>query len=136
MENPTPVNEPQRAYNLASKPDRVTAIIILTLVSGGTNIFLALAGTSALVLGTLGIGLICCAPLTLLPGLLGIFEVIYAFKLMAYPPKPVRPDQTIAALEICCILFGNVISLIAGIVAIIFYSEPDVRAYFDRINAI
>jgi hypothetical protein len=126
--------EPQRAYNLAGKPDRINAIILLTLISAGFNIFLALAGTSAVVLGTLGIGLICCAPFTLLPGVLGVFEALYAFKLMAYPPRPVRPDQTLAVLEICCLLFGNIIAVIAGMVALIFYSESEVRAYFDRIN--
>lgn len=136
MEQPPSINPPEqpRAYNLAGKPDRLNAVILLTLISGGSNIFVALAGTSSLVLGTLGIGLICCAPLTLLPGVLGVFEVLYAFKLMAYPPVPVRPNQTLAALEICCILFGNVISLIAGIVALIFYNEPEIRTYFERIN--
>lgn len=138
MEQPPSSYSPQetpRAYNLAGKPDRLTAVIILTLISGGVNIFTALAGTTALVMGTLGIGLICCAPLTLLPGVLGVFEVLYAFKLMSYPPRPVWPNQTLAALEICCIVFGNIIALITGILALIFYNEPDVRAYFQRINA-
>lgn len=140
LTNHLPPEQPRldqpRAYNLAGKPDRLTAVILLTLISGGFNIFASLAGTSAVVLGTLGIGLICCAPVTLLPGVLGIFEVLYAFKLMAYPPRPVQPDQTLAVLEICCILYGNIIALIAGIVALIFYNEPDVRAYFNRINAV
>lgn len=132
--NYPPPGQP-RTYNLAGKPDRLTAVILLTLISGGFNVFAALAGTFAVVTGTLGIGLICCAPLTLLPGVLGVFEVLYAFKLMAYPPRPMRPDPTLAVLEICCIIFGNVIALIAGIVALIFYNEPDIRAYFERINA-
>lgn len=56
------------------KPGQVTAIIVLTLVSGITNILAALGWTFAIVLGTLGIGLLC-APITLLPGVLGIFEM-------------------------------------------------------------
>ena len=125
---------PQRAYNLAEKPGKITAIILLTLISGGFNIFAALAGTAAVVTGTLGIGLFCCAPLTILPAVLGVFEVLYAFDLMAYPPKRVRPNQTIAILEILCILFGNVLAAIAGIIALVFYNEPEVRHYFAQIN--
>ncbi len=120
------------AYNLADKPGKVNVIILLTLISGVVNIFLALAGTSAVVLGTLGIGLICCAPLTVLPGALGIFEILYAFDLMATPPKPVRPNQTIAILEILTILYGNILGAVTGIVALVLYSEPEVKAYFAR----
>ena len=123
-----------RAYNLADKPGKVTVIILLTLISGVVNLFLALAGTSALVLGTLGIGLFCCAPLTILPGVLGVFEVLYAFDLMATPPKPVRQNQTIAILEILTILYGNVLGAVTGIVALVLYSEPEVKAYFARTN--
>lgn len=133
-EDPSQSAPQPRAYNLAEKPGKVTAIILLTLISGGFNIFFALAGTAAVVTGTLGIGLICCAPLTILPAVLGVFEVLYAFDLMAYPPKRVRPNQTIAILEILCILFGNVLAAIAGIIALVFYNEPEVRYYFAQIN--
>jgi hypothetical protein len=128
-----PRPETPRVYNLVDKPGKVTAIILLTLISGIFNIFLALTATSAVVLGTLGIGLICCAPLTILPGVLGVFEVLYAFNLMTSPPKPIQPNQTIAVLEILTILFGNVLGAITGIVALVLYSEPEVKAYFARL---
>lgn len=137
MQNP-PTNlvssgpETGRVFNLTDKPGKVTVIILLTLISGGVNIFMALAGTSVIVLGTLGIGLFCCAPLTILPGVLGVFEVLYAFDLLAVPPRLSQPNQTIAILEILTILYGNVLGAVTGIVALVLYTEPEVKAYFAR----
>ena len=85
-------------------------------------------------LGALGLGLLY-APVTVLPEILGVFEVLYAIKLLANPPVPVQFSQTIAILEICCILFGNVIALVVGILALVFYSDAQVRGYFETINA-
>lgn len=104
------------------KPGMVTALGVLTLVSGIINILTGLGLTGGLVLGTLGLGLLC-APVTVLPAILGVFEVLYAIKLLANPPVPVQFSQTIAILEICCILFGNVIALVVGILALVFYSD-------------
>lgn len=117
----------------AQQPGMVTALTIMTLVNGILNIMWSLGVTLGIVLGTFGIGLLC-APITLLPGVLGIFEILYAAKLLANPPQPVKPSQTIAILEICCIVAGNVISLVVGILALVFYSDTAVKAYFARIN--
>lgn len=115
------------------KPGMVTAIAIMTLVNGILNIIYALSITFGLVLGTLGFGLLC-APLTILPGVLGIFEILYATQLLAMPPRPLKPNQTLAILEIAVIASGNVISLVVGILALVFYNDPSVRTYFGRIN--
>lgn len=117
-----------------TKPGTVTAIAVMTLVNGILNILWALGLTVTVVLGTLGIGLLC-APLTILPLVLGIFEIIYGVRLLANPPEPMQPSQVIAILEICCILFGNVISLVVGILALVFYSQPEVKGYFAALNA-
>lgn len=122
-------NNPQEV----ERPGMVTAIAIMTLVNGVLNILYALSVTLGIVLGTFGIGLLC-APLTILPGVLGIFEIIYATQLLAIPPRPVKPNQTIAILEIAAIAAGNVVSLVVGILALVFYNDPAVRAYFGRIN--
>ncbi len=115
------------------KPGMVTALGVLTLVSGIINILTGLGLTGGLVLGTFGIGLLC-APITVLPAILGVFEILYAIKILANPPVPVQFSQTIAILEICCILFGNVIALVVGILALVFYSDAQVRGYFDALN--
>jgi hypothetical protein len=123
----------QSAYNLTEKPGMVTALGIMTLVSGILNILTALGLTTGIVLGTLGIGLLC-APITLLPGVLGVFEILYAVKLIANPPVAVKFSQTIAILEICCVAVGNVVAMIVGILALVFYNDAAVKAWFDRIN--
>ena len=106
----------------------------MTLVNGIFNILGGLGITAGVVLGTFGIGLLC-APLTFAPAVLGIFEIIYASKLMSsYPQPPLRPNTTIAILEICCIVAGLVISLVVGILALVFYNDPEVRAYFYQLN--
>lgn len=120
--------------NNIEKPGMVMAIAVMTLVNGIINILAGLGLTASIVLGTLGIGLLC-APITILPSVLGIFEIIYASQLLSNPPKPVKPSQVIAILEICCIIIGNVISLVVGIIALVFYNDPQVQGYFDRINS-
>jgi len=117
------------------KPGPLTAIGVLTLVNGIVNIFWGLIATGAIVLGTLGFGILC-APLTILPSLLGIFEVIYGVRLLADPIKPgVRPSTAIAILQIICVLWLNFLSPIVGILALVFYNDSTVKQYFQQINA-
>ncbi|MDY7080154.1 MAG: hypothetical protein SXV54_25010, partial [Chloroflexota bacterium] len=109
-----------------SKPGIVTAISAMTLISGILNVLWTFGLAASTVMGTFGIGILC-APLTILPLVLGIFEIIYATRLLSDPPRPTRPSPVIAILEICCILFGNVTSLVIGILALVFYNQPDVQ---------
>jgi hypothetical protein len=114
-------------------PGKVVALTYMTLASGIINILFGLVLTGSVVLGTLGVGILC-APITILPSVLGIFEILYAVKLMANPPQPVQPSQAIAIMEICCVLLLSMISTVVGILALVFYSDPEVKAYFDKIN--
>lgn len=116
------------------RPGTVTAIGVMTLVNGIMNVLWALGLTLAMVLGTFEFGLLC-ATVTILPLVLGVFEIIYAARLMSNPPKPMKPAQAIAFMEICCILAGNVLSLGIGMLAFVFYSQPEVQGYFTYINA-
>ncbi|HEY3474021.1 MAG TPA: hypothetical protein VGK56_05380, partial [Anaerolineales bacterium] len=107
----------------------------MTLASGIVNLFWGLGLTLTIVLGTIGFGLVC-APLTILPTILGIFEVIYATKLLGNPPPAMQPSTTIAILEIVSILAGNLFSVVVGILALIFYNDITVKDYFARLNGI
>ncbi|MGZ9235328.1 MAG: hypothetical protein ACXW4E_07375, partial [Anaerolineales bacterium] len=69
-----------------------------------------------------------------LPTLLGVFEIIYAAKLMSNPPQTVQPSTTIAILEILSALVGNFFSVVVGILALVFYNDVTVRDYFARLN--
>jgi hypothetical protein len=129
----TELSNYQPAINYPQKPGMVQTIAILTLINGILNILWGLGLTATVVLSTVFIGIIC-APLTILPSILGIFEILYAAKLISNPPQAVKPSHTIAILEICCILWGDVISLIVGILALVFYNDVMVRTYFAKLN--
>lgn len=133
-EPPAPVPFPTKPLPFGSgKPGMVQAIGIMTIINGILNILYGVGVTAAIVLGTFFVGILC-APVTILPAILGIFEILYALKLLANPPQPVKPSQTIAILEIVAVISGNVISAVVGVLALVFYSDADVKAYFARIN--
>lgn len=113
------------------KPEKVQAIAIITLVSGILNIIYGLTITFMIIIGTLGIGLLC-SPLTILPAILGVFEVISATKLMGKPERKFNV-QTIAIFEIIAIVAGSVSSLVAGILNLVFYNDPETKAYIDSL---
>jgi hypothetical protein len=112
------------------KPTLVNVIAWMTLASGIVNLvwgLVAIAGFWWTVI---------CIPFLILPTVLGIFEVIYAAKLMSNPPQAVQPSTNIAILEIIAILAGNVFSVVVGILALVFYNDLTVRDYFARLNGL
>jgi len=113
------------------KPTLVNVIAWMTLASGIVNLFWGIAASGA-VLATL-IGIIC-TPITILPTILGIFEIIYAAKLMSNPPQQIQPSTNIAILEIVCLLVGNLFAVVVGILALVFYNDLVVKNYFARLN--
>lgn len=115
------------------KPALFTAIAVMTLISGIINLFWGFIA-SATALGTL-VGIVCL-PITILPTILGVFEIIYAAKLLSSQPQPVKPSQSIAILQILTFLIGNVFSMVVGILSLIFYNDVNVKDYFARINSV
>jgi hypothetical protein len=113
------------------KPGLVNAIAWMTLASGIINLFWGFVA-SATALGTI-IGVVCL-PITILPTILGIFEIIYAAKLLSAQPQPVQPSTSIAVFQILTFLMGNIFSMVVGILALIFYNDLTVKDYFSRIN--
>src|SRR6266508_2133365 len=113
------------------KPTMVNVIAWMTLASGIVNLFWGIAASAAALHTFVGF---ICVPITILPTVLGIFEIVYAAKLMSIPPQAVLPSTNIAILEIVCILAGNIFSVVVGILALIFYNDLTVRDYFARLN--
>lgn len=114
-------------------PGMVKTIAVLTLINGIVNIFWGLIATAVVVPTII---LACLAVFTILPTVLGVFEVVYALKLLNNPPQPVQPSNSIAIFEILCVLTGNVFSMIVGILVLVFYNDPQVKEYFARLNGI
>jgi hypothetical protein len=113
------------------KPTLVNAIAWMTLASGVVNLFWGFVASST-ALATI----LCfiCIPITLLPAILGVFELIYAAKLFSNPPQVTKPSTNIAVFEIATILLGNVFSMVVGILALVFYNDLDVKDYFARLS--
>lgn len=115
------------------KPGLFTAIAVMTLTSGIINLFWGFIA-SATALGTI-IGVVCL-PFTILPTILGIFEIIYAAKLLSNQPQPVQASPSIAVFQILTFMYGNIFSMVVGILNLIFYNDQTVREYFARINGL
>jgi len=121
--------EPQ--FTNQQKPTLVHVIAWMTLVSGIVNLIWGVAAAGTVLSTVIGI---VCVPFAILPTVLGIFEIIYAAKLMSTPPQPVLPSTNLAILEIVCIVVGNVFSVVVGVLALVFYNDIAVREYFARLN--
>jgi len=117
---------------LEPKPGMVQAIAIMTLVNGILEFPWACSLATVMVSTCVGV---LAIPLAIYPLVLGVFEIIYAAKLLPNPPKPVQPARYLAIMEICNIITGDIVSLTIGILALVFYNDPRVQAYFDRLNA-
>ena len=114
-----------------TKPTYVHIITWTTLASGIVNLFWGLAASGTALATIVGV---VCVPLTILPTVLGIFELIYAAKLFSNPPQPMKPSTNIAILEIAAVLTANVFSMAVGILSLIFYNDTVVKDYFARLN--
>lgn len=117
--------------NYVEKPGKVQAIAIMTLINGILDVLWGIGLTITVIIGTFGLGLFC-APLTILPSVLGIFEIIYATKLLRNPPRK-YPVQTIAILQICTIIFGDFVGPVIGILNLVFYSDPPVKMFIESL---
>lgn len=116
----------------STKPGKVQAIAIIHLVSGILNVVAGLVNVLVfLYLGFFTFGLSCLfLILTPVPVIFGILEILYATKLLADPIKISQPKTYISILEICSVLWCGVLQLTAGIITMVFYNDPEVKAYF------
>lgn len=113
------------------KPTLINVIAWTTLASGIVNLFWGLAASGTALATVIGV---ICTPLTILPTILGVFELIYAAKLFSNPAQPIQPSTNIAIFEIACVLTGNVFSMAVGILSLVFYNDTVVKDYFARLN--
>jgi hypothetical protein len=114
------------------KTTKVQTIGILMLISGILNILFSIGIGVAVLLTFWLIFTLCCLPFAILPLVLGIFEIIMASKMLSATPQRIsyQSVQVIAILEICSIIVGNFISMVLGILNLIFLNEPETKAEF------
>jgi len=114
-----------------TKPTLIHVIAWTTLASGIVNLFWGLAASHTALASIIGI---ICTPLTILPTVLGVFELIYAAQLFSNPPQAIKPSTNIAVFEIASIVTGNAFSMAVGILSLVFYNDAVVKDYFARLN--
>lgn len=113
------------------KPTLFQVIAWMTLVSGVVNLFWGFAASGTALATIIGV---FCIPLTVLPAVLGVFELIYAAKMFSEPPQVLRPSTNLAVFEIASVLSGNVFSMAVGILALVFYNDQVIKDYFAYLN--
>jgi hypothetical protein len=113
------------------RPSNVNAIGTMTIVSGVVNLVGSLLVSFTVAITLFGL---ICVPITLLPAALGVFEILYGVKLLHNPPQPVRQSKTIAWLQIATFIYLNLISGVIGLLALTMYTDPEVEAYFAKLN--
>jgi hypothetical protein len=116
-----------------NKPTLVNVIAWMTLASGVVNLFWGIGASHAALASVIGF---VCVPITILPTILGIFELIYAAKLFSNPPQILKPSTNIAVFEVACVITGNVFSMAVGILSLVFYNDTVVKDYFAQLNGI
>lgn len=114
-------------------PGKVQALGIMHLIGGILNIIMSLFWafyglfTGAM---TFGIGLaFCCPVFILLP--VAILELISGFKHLSSDHTGLKAPRTTGFLEIASILGCSTISMIFGILTLVFLSDPEVEAYYQ-----
>ena len=131
---PAPGPYPAVRTNGAYKPTKVTAIAVLALVDGVLNVLFAAGwffGISIFGLSTLGCGCLLL-PLGLYPLVLGIMELVYAAQILPQDPRDVSPARWLGILQVLNVLLGQALSLVAGVLTLVFMDDPEVRAWFAQ----
>jgi hypothetical protein len=111
------------------QPSKVLVLAILIIISGLINILGGGVLALLIIIGTVGLGLFC-APILVLPIILGVAELVHGINLLSDPPRVKEPSVAIAILEICCILFANLFAVVVGVVNLVLSSDQEVKDYF------
>uniref|UniRef100_UPI0040498170 hypothetical protein n=1 Tax=Candidatus Roseilinea sp. TaxID=2838777 RepID=UPI0040498170 len=61
---------------------------------------------------------------------LAFLELRYGIRLLANPPRAIKPARHIAVMKIIAIVGGNIIAAVVGVSALVFYNDPAVQLYF------
>jgi hypothetical protein len=115
-------------------PSKVQTIGVLHLVGGIMNLLVAIGWLFyGLVFGiaTFGVGLVACCPaFLLLP--LGIVEIVSGAKHLSRDHRGLGAPRLTAIAEICGVLGCSLLSMVFGILTLVFLSDPEVDDYYNQ----
>lgn len=119
------------------KPGKVQAIAIYTLVLGILHGLVALMLIAyGLIAGLLTFGIGCIVWILVpIPLVTSILEIVYATKMLPDPVRPNTMGKIVAIAEISNVLYCGVLGLTGGILSLVFYSDPEVKAYLQACGA-
>lgn len=112
------------------KPGNVQLIGIFMIVSGALNI---LAGAGWLIAMLVTVVGILCTPIALIPVGIGVWEIVTGANIIN--GRLAKNIQVVAGFEIASILWANVLSMVGGILVLVFYNDPSTKEYFEDLNA-
>ncbi len=133
--NPVEFSAPQ-----GGKPGKIQALAIMTLIDGILNIVVVGLGWSIFILGTVlgtfgaGFFVLICCPVPIYAIVLGILEIIAATKLLPEPAKVKEFPKYLAIMQIVNVITGGILSIVTGILALVFANDPEVVAYFQSVE--
>jgi hypothetical protein len=128
VSTPPPVTQP--ASVRGTKPGKLQFIAVLCLLDGAANLLWAFL----MFLGLFAGNFLACYQ-TPYCAVLGIMEIIYAINLFSTPIKVKKPAQYLFIMQFINIITLNAATLfiggpVTGIVSLIIYNDPEVKAYF------
>ena len=127
-----------RRSRSGERPGKVQAIAIMTLIGGIMATLVSLAvlsyvGFVGLFMGvsTFGVGCLCC----LWPGpyyglTAGILAIVKGSQLLGARARSLPPPRGTAILLIVNIVNFDVVSLVLGIIVLVFCSDPEVEEFY------
>jgi hypothetical protein len=120
----------KKDQSMKTKPENVQLIGIFMIVSGALNILAGAGWILGLLITLVGI---LCLPVALIPVGVGVWELVVGINIVN--GKPVKNVQVIGGFEIASVLWANVLSMVAGILVLVFYNDPETKAYFESMAA-
>ncbi len=107
-------------------PGKLEAVRIMAIVGGALAILTGVAGLGwTLVAGIASFGIGClCLPIPVYWLVTGIIALTQGINVAKQPPK------VAAIMQIICVLGGDVINLVLGIIELVFLNDPEIRAYY------
>jgi hypothetical protein len=107
------------------KPGKFQAIALMQLITG----IIYVASMALAILASCGTVLIAVTPLYGMA--VGVFAIISGVKGMGDDCKSWKHYRLVAILQIVSIIAGDVLSLVSGILTLIFLNEPEVAAFLS-----